>query len=100
MTHKCINCGLDPTILDKGVVFNRIAFLSSQTGTLREQVREWEKQARKTPPKTLVKEWEKVRQVKVLAEEGKKKLAEMWEEMVRLAPIADWWPNLLGPDPR
>lgn len=97
---KCINCGCDATVLDKGVAFNRCALLASETRTLREQVQEWEKTSRKTPPKTLVAEWVKVRQAKVLAEAGKKRLEEMWAEMVRLAPIADWWPDLLGPDPR
>ena len=97
---KCINCGCDAEAHDKGRAINRAAFLASQTITLREQVREWEKLSRKTPPKTLIAEWVKVRQAKINAEVGKKRLEEMWAEMVHLAPIADWWPNLLGPDPR
>lgn len=88
------------TCMDKGAAINQCAFLASQILSLREHVKKWEKDSRRTPPKTLIKEKEKVRQAKINVEVGKQKLAEMWEELVSLSPTANWWPSLLGPKPQ
>lgn len=71
--------------MDPGRAINRRAYLGSQIITLTEQILAWEKQARKTPPKTLKVEWEKVRQAKVLLETGKARLADMKQEQEALS---------------
>lgn len=47
--------------MDRGTVINRWAYCGAQIVSLQERIPELEKQARKTPPKTLVQEWEKVK---------------------------------------
>lgn len=86
--------------MNRGEAINRCAFLASQITTLRIQVLAWEKDARKTPPKTLLKQWEFVRQASKNAELGKQRLDTMYAELVQLSTVADWWAELLGKDPR
>lgn len=96
----CVNCGSDCQVLSKGVAINRAAYLSSQMLTIQAQVVAWKKEAKRTPPKTLVKEKEKVKQAAILAEQGEKRLVEMKAEIIALYPISQWWPDaLLGEPP-
>lgn len=55
-------CNCPPTL---GQIINRRSYLGSQIVQLRERVRELEKTARKTPPKTLLAERVRVEQAKV-----------------------------------
>lgn len=76
----CVNCGCDPPVESVGRAINRCAWLGSQLAALRDRIPQLEKQARKTPPKTLASEWEKVRQAKALLEAARQQRAAMEPE--------------------
>ena len=67
MIPGCPCCGamLSPKIY-RGVMINRRASLGNRLVQLRDQIPEVEKQAKKTPPKTLAKEWAKVKAAQAL----------------------------------
>lgn len=64
----------------RGELLNRRAWLGSQIVTLKEQIPECAKQARKTPPKSNKTELEKVELAKKMLPELKRKLVEFQEE--------------------
>lgn len=55
-------CSCPPT---RGQIINRRAWLGSQIHALRSQIPDLEKQSRRTPPKTLVAERQKVEAAKI-----------------------------------
>lgn len=65
MSGVCQNCGCDPSSACPGTRINRHAWLSSQIVSLREAIPKLEKQARRTPPKTLLDEWRKVQNARL-----------------------------------
>lgn len=80
----CVNCGCDPTVLSRGHRINRHAFLSSQILLLREHISKTEKLARRTPAKTLVEEWRKVRVAQESLPVLRAQLVEIEEERTTL----------------
>jgi hypothetical protein len=63
---KCVNCGCDAEVLDSGVAINREATKQASIVRLKAEIARLEKDANRTPPKTLVKEWDRVRDARVL----------------------------------
>lgn len=61
----------------RGDWINRRAYAGSQIVTTRVQLRELEKTAKRTPPKTLVREWERVRAAKAVLEPTRTRLAQL-----------------------
>lgn len=86
---KCVNCGCDAEAPDRGRLINRRAYLGSQILSMRERIAAWEKQARKTPAKTLVAEWKKVQDAKTNLEVAKPQLDEMVSEWNSLKETLD-----------
>lgn len=70
-------CSCPPT---RGQIINQRAWLRSQIIGLRSQVAELEKTARKTPPKTLLSERDRVRQAQLLAPAMREQLARLEAE--------------------
>jgi hypothetical protein len=79
----------------KGGRINRCASLSSQFLSLQEGLERAEKEARKTPPKTLKGEWEKVRKAKENLSVIQRQIEAVVEELILLCPLVDWYPTLL-----
>ncbi len=67
----------DESKKDRGRLINRRASLGSQIVALKEQIPELEKTTRKTPPKTLKQEWEKVEAAKKMLPLLKKRLEDL-----------------------
>lgn len=65
---------------DRGKAVNRARYLASQILSVRAQILELEKQARKTPPKTLVAEKQKVELAKRLLVSSHANLVQMAKE--------------------
>lgn len=65
----------------RGRRINRKAWLGSQIVSLKERIPALEKLARKTPPKTLLTEWDRVKQAKVQLESARAQLAEYENEL-------------------
>jgi len=86
----CVNCGCDPDIPAKGRLINRAAWLGSQIVQMRERIPELEKLARKTPPKTLKSEWEKVQKAKEQLPIARQQLADMVTEQESIKPLIGW----------
>lgn len=90
----------EPMFAPKGVLINRRATLGARVVYLRERIPALEKAARKTPPKTLKAEKEKVEVAKVELEKAKEDLVRSekeWEELKDilgerdcLASISPW----------
>lgn len=76
-----------------GQTINRRALLGSQIVQLKTNIPEVEKLSRKTPPKTLKKEWEKVHAAIELLPKLQKKLSEMEEEYEKLHGKPVWFPQ-------
>lgn len=66
----------DPFYDDRGRLINRRAALGSQIVSMRAQIPELTKLARSTPPKTLTREWEKVKLAQQQLPVVQKRLAE------------------------
>lgn len=66
--------------MTRGEMINHRASLGSRIVSLKEQIPSLEKEARKTPPKTLLKEREKVAAAKVQLERLKEELPKLEEE--------------------
>lgn len=86
----CVNCGCDPTVVSKGTMINRAAWLGSQIVAMRERIPQLEKLSRKTPPKTLKSEWEKVRAAAAQLEVCRKQLSDMEAELAVIKPQIGW----------
>lgn len=84
---KCENCGEEPTVRSRGVTINRHAYLGSQIVQLQEQIPKLEKLARKTPPKTLIAEREKVKAAQFKLEAAKNQLEEILKERQALCEL-------------
>ncbi len=91
---SCLNCGNSAEELSPMVAFNRCAYLVAQMISLRDRIPEVEKLSRRTPPKSLLAEWEKVERAKKELPILKKQLEEGTAEILRLSKIADWYPTL------
>ena len=70
--------------MNNGILINREAWLASQMLQLRERLPKVEKQARKTPPRTLPKEWEKVKHAGLEVGKIRAEMLTMWTEWVDL----------------
>ena len=81
---SCINCGCDAVVPDRGIKINHFLWLGCQIVSLQTHMPMWEKQSRKTPPKYLVGEWEKVRFAKERFEKAKVELEALAKEFLAL----------------
>jgi len=85
-------CSCTPT---RGDYINRRASTGAQLVALRARIPELEKQARKTPPKTLLSEWIKVRVAKVQLDKARADLAaleqdhDMWKRLESMPPSSE-----------
>jgi len=75
--HICVNCGLRCQSLHRCKAINEYVSILSELLSLVEKIPELEKTARRTPPRHMVKEKEKV-------EAAKKLLIQMKERKVKL----------------
>lgn len=92
ITYLCINCGCHPEKKDRGKSINRAAWLSAEIVSMRNAIPELEKQARKTPAKTMLIEREKVAKAKTLLIEIQNRLAEFLQEAQLLRAEIGWAP--------
>lgn len=79
-----------PPALDRGTAINMAAEVSSLLRQLRERLEEMKKIAKRTPPKTLKKEWEKVETAKTLVPQIESFISISEKKLEELKPLAGW----------
>lgn len=84
---KCVNCGCDAEVVSKGKLMNEKAWFASQIVSLRVRIPQLEKEARRTPPKTLVAERKKVEDAKVALVRAKEDLRRIVGEWTQVCVV-------------
>ena len=80
----CVNCGCNADVVSRGILINQKASFGSQIVALRERIPQLEKDARRTPPKTLVEERKKVESAKFALIKAKEDLISIVREWTRV----------------
>lgn len=74
----------------RGESINKAAELSSLLRQLRERLEEMKKTAKRTPPKTLKKEWDKVQMAKEMVPQIESFISISEKKLMELIPLAGW----------